>query len=286
MNPLNRSSALRMLRLLRTAALSLPFWIALQGTAQAVAAGPHSLVLAVQPVLSEDQTRKAFEPLAKYLSKATGEPVTLQTSPNFMAYWSDMLHGHTNMLYLDAAHFTDYRVEKFHYRVLAKVPGTVSYSLIVRDDHIVFDPSELTGKKIATLGAPSIGAARLGGMFPNPLRQPIMIEIPNAQAGVKLVLEGKVDAAILPTPIVARNMNQGARINVVTTTEPIPHIALSVSPQVDKATQNKIRRAMISAAGRPDGKEMLKEIGFPKFDPASASIYRGQDKILRTYWGF
>ncbi len=282
MNPLIRSTALRTLRLLRMAAVSLPFLIALQGTA----AGQHGLVLAVQPVLSEDQTRKAFEPLAEYLSKATGEQVTLQTSPNFMAYWSDMLHHHSNMLYLDAAHFTDYRAEKFHYRVLAKVPATVSYSLIVRDDNIVFDPSELTGKKIATLGAPSIGAARLSGMFPNPLRQPIMIEIPNAEAGVKMVLDGKVDAAIIPTPIVARNMGQGARINVVTTTEPIPHIALSVSPQVGKATQNKIRQAMITAATRPDGKEMLKEIGFPKFNPTNASIYRGQDKILKAYWGF
>jgi ABC-type phosphate/phosphonate transport system substrate-binding protein len=272
-------------RVLRTAVLPVILWLAFSASAQAEPAN-QGLVLAVQPVLSEAKTQKAFEPLAEYLSKAIGEPVTLQTSPNFMAYWSEMLHDRNNMLYFDAAHFTDYRAEKFHYRVLVKVPGTVSYSLIVRDDKIVFDPSELTGKTVATLGAPSIGAARLSGMFPNPLRQPIMIDIPNAQAGVKMVLDGKVDAAIIPTPIVGRAMSQGAHINVVTTTEPIPHIALSASLHIPKVIRQEIRQAMLTATQRPDGERMLKEIGFPKFDPANASIYRGQDKILKTYWGF
>lgn len=273
-------------RISRISAISVWLWITMLGAAQAVPAADQGLVLAVQPVLSEAQTRKAFAPLAEYLSKATGEPVTVKTWPNFMAYWSDMLRDPDNTLYFDAAHFTAYRANKFHFHVLAKVPATVSYSLIVRDDNIIFDPSELTGKTVATLGAPSIGAARLSGMFPNPARQPIMIEVPDSQTGVEMVLNGKAEAAIIPTPIVAQRMGQGAHISVVTTTEPIPHIALSASAGVTPKVQKEIRQAMVDAANRPDGKRMLKEIGFPKFDPASASIYTGQQSILKTYWGF
>jgi ABC-type phosphate/phosphonate transport system substrate-binding protein len=286
MNVSTRTITAGISRLSRISAMALALWITMLGAAQAVPAADRGLVLAVQPVLSEAQTKKAFEPLARYLSRATGEPVTVKTWPNFMAYWSDMLHDPQNTLYFDAAHFTAYRASKFHDHVLAKVPATVSYSLIVRDDKIVFDPSELTGKTVATLGAPSIGAARLNGMFPNPSRQPIMIEVPDSQAGVQMVLDGKVEAAIIPTPIVAQRMGQGAHISVVTTTEPIPHIALSASAGVSPKAQKEIRQAMVDAINRPDGQLMLKKIGFPKFDPASASVYKGQQNILKTYWGF
>ena len=50
----------------------------------AVAAGDE-LVLAVQPVLNEEQTRTAFQPLCDYLAQATGRPCRLFISPNFYA---------------------------------------------------------------------------------------------------------------------------------------------------------------------------------------------------------
>jgi ABC-type phosphate/phosphonate transport system substrate-binding protein len=269
-------------RLLSTFAVSL---YALT-SAYAVNADPAELRLAIQPVLSESRTRAAFAPLAEYLQKATGRKVVIKTMPNFLAYWDLVRKADEYDLSLDAAHFTSYRADKGEFEVLAKIPDFVSYSIVVRQENLVFEPSELTGKSVATLGAPSIGAARLNAMFPNPMRQPTMIEVSSAETGMQKLLSGEVFAAILPTPIVAQYMGNNEPVSVVSTTEPIPHIALCASIRLDAATRENIRSALTGAAETTEGQKMLREIGFAKFDPATSRIYEGQAGILKQYWGY
>jgi len=250
------------------------------------AAEDRPLVLLVQPILSAEQTVKAFTPLCQYLGAVAARSCRVQVMPNFLSYWDFMRRNDGVDLVIDAAHFTDYRVQKFGYDVLAKIPDTVSYSLVVREDKLIFDPIELTGKRIATLGPPSIGAARLAGMYPNPVRQPSIVEVDSAEDGMRRLLTGKVEAAILPTPLVSRQMAQGGGIAVVMTTEPIPHIALSASPNLDARLRKQMRDALMTADDTDAGRAMLREIGFPRFDPANPGIYAGQSAILREYWGY
>ena len=248
-------------------------------------AASDELVLAVQPILDEEQTRKVFKPLCEYLTQATGRPCRLFTSPNFYAYWDTVRQSTAFNLVLDAAHFTDYRIQKLGYHVLAKIPDTVTYTLVTRDNDLMLDATELVGKRVATLGIPSIGAARLNGLFPNPSRQPVVVEV-GAEKAMRLLLDGKVSAAILPTPIVSQQMASGAGISVVLTTDPIPHIALSASSSLNAITRNAMRDALLRAHTSEAGKKMLKQIGFERFDPASTNVYMGQGKILKEYWGY
>ena len=254
-------------------------------TPQSVAAS-NELVLAVQPILDEEQTRKVFQPLCDYLAKNTGRACRIFTSPNFYAYWDNVRQSKAFNLVLDAAHFTDYRAQKLGYEVLAKIPDTVSYTLVTRDNDLILDASELIGKRVATLGIPSIGAARLNSLFPNPARQPVTIEVGAAEKAMRMLLDGKVFAAILPTPIVSQQMASGAGISVVLTTDPIPHIGLSASSVLDANTRTAVRNALLNAHNSEDGRKMLKLIGFERFDPASTAAYAGQGKILKEYWGY
>lgn len=244
-----------------------------------------TLRLMVQPVLNEAQTRKAFAPLAAFLANVSGRPVEIVTAPNFLAYW-DRLSRHNYDLALDAAHFTDWRVQKFGFDILGKVPGTVSYSLITLDDNPILDPNELIARRVATLGSPSIGAARLNALFPNPVRKPLIMEVDSAEQGVEWLAAKKVDAAILPTPLVSQEMARRGNIAVVLTTDPIPHIALSASPRLAATLRDNLRRALLAAHRSPEGKAMLKKIGFERFDAATPSVYAGQANILKEYWGF
>jgi len=249
-------------------------------------ANAGELRLAIQPVLSQERTKAAFAPLASYLESQTGDKVEIITMPNFLAYWDLVRKPDQYDLSLDAAHFTDYRVDKGNFEVLAKIPDFVSYSIVVKQDNLIFDPAELVAKSVATLGAPSIGAARLNAMFPNPMRQPAIIEVGSSEDGMKMLLNDQVFAAILPTPVVAQYMSNQAPIAVVSTTEPIPHIAVSASLKLDAATRLKIRNALINATKTDAGRKMLQGIGFQKFDPASKKIYQGQARILKEYWGY
>lgn len=254
--------------------------------APAAHAAEAELVFGIQPVLSEAQTRTAFQPLADYLAKTAGRRVTIRTRPNFMAYWDDVRKGGIFDLILDAAHFTDYRVKKQGYHVLAKIPDSVSYSLIVSDRNPVIDPTELIARRVATLGIPSIGAVRLNALYPNPARQPTVVEVDSVEQAIQWLTEGKVHAAILPTPVVSQQMAQGGGISVVLTTDPIPHIALSAAPSMDAATRERLRQALLAAHKSDEGRRMLGAIGFERFDPATPTLYDGQSKILKDYWGY
>ena len=249
-------------------------------------AEPGDLVFIIQPILNEEQTQRAYQPLADYLGKIAGKRVVIRTLPNFVAYWEVMRQSNAYDLVLDAAHFTDYRAKKLGFKVLAKIPDTVSYSLIVGSGALVIDPIELIGKTVATPGAPSVGAARLNAMYPNPVRQPVIVDSGTAEESIQMLLKNKVQAAMVPTPLVSQQMAQGGGISVVTTTEPIPHIALSAAPRLNAELREKIRAALVNAPNTEDGKKMLKGINFERFDPANEQIYAGQGTLLKEYWGY
>lgn len=59
-----------------------------------VRAAEYTLV--VQPILPPSQTKKAFEPLAQYLSQATGQQIKLVTALNFLTYWETMKQKNTS----------------------------------------------------------------------------------------------------------------------------------------------------------------------------------------------
>ncbi len=238
--------------------------------------------LVIQPILPAKTTKGAYQPLADYLSQQTGETITLVTAFNFFTYWETMKRGGEYDLILDAAHLTDFRIRRMDYRPLVKLPDVVSFSLVTAAETLVFSSDELVGKKIATLGSPSMGAVRLAELFPNPMRQPIIVEVNNSESAVDKLLQGEVSAAIIPSPIVGSY----PELNTVTTTEQVPHMALSASPTVPRTVQERIRDALLKASTSPTGRKMLDEVKLAGFVKAEAATYDGFSQLLDGVWGY
>lgn len=251
-----------------------------------VPAAVTELVLGIAPLVGETATRQQFTPLCQYLAHTANLPCRIGTQPNFLGYWETMRRGGEYNLILDEAHFTDYRVQKMGYVVLAKIPGAVTYSLVVPHSAKISDPSRLVGRRIATLGIPSMGAALLNGLFPKPSKQPIPVEVDSAEEGFAMLHDDKVSAAILPTPLVREQIVQGVSLRVLLSTEPLPNMGLSAAPEIGPELRDTLRRALLNAQKTDDGRTMLKAIGIGRFDPASATLYRGQARILQQYWGY
>ncbi len=245
------------------------------------AARAETYTFAVQPILSPQHTRAVFEPLADYLGERIGEPVVLLTAVNFVAYWEMMKKGRYDLL-LDAAHFTDFRIKRMGYRVLARVPDTVSLTLVTGGDLLVFEPEELIGRRLATLGSPSMPAVRANQLFPNPIRLPVMVDYANSDAAIKALLTGQVASALIPSPLVGNFPD----LNTVLTTDPIPHIAMSASPRVPAAVAERIRAALLDMENSTAGRRALDAIRLPPFVPASAETYDGYSRLLDGVWGY
>lgn len=244
------------------------------------------LTLGIAPLLSESDTRRQFAPLCEYLAQASGRPCRIETKPNFLTYWEAMRRDQDYNLILDDAHFTGYRAERMGYAVLVKIPGTVTYSLIVPRTVTFHDPGRLAGRRIATLGIPSLGAALLNSLFPQASKQPIPVEVNSAEEGFALLREGKVAAAILPTALARQEIALGAPLRVLLSTEPLPHMALSAAPGLDPALRRQLRQALLDAPKTAAGRKMLQSLGIERFDAASASVYKDKAAILQQYWGY
>lgn len=256
------------------------FTLLLSVTSGAVSAADY--FLSVQPVLPADQIQKNYQPLVKFLSEKTGHNIQVKTYRNFLTYWARMQKARDMHFILDAAHFTDFRVKRKNYRVLAKFPDTVSFTVVTGEDTFVFDMEELISKRIATMAPPGMGAVRLNSMFPNPVRLPFYIEASNSVEAVNKVLDGSVDAAIIPSPLVGNYEN----LNSITSTDPVPHMALSASSEVPAEVAMAVKQALLDASRTEQGKKMLEEMKIEYFEDANAEVYAGYADLLDGIFGY
>lgn len=229
----------------------------------------------VQPILSPEKTRQLYKPLTDYLSQHTGHTFKVVAERNFLSYWYKMKKGKYDLV-LDAAHFIDFRVNHLDYNVLAKIPDTVSFSLVTSSSNLIPDHTDLIGKTLVMLPPPGIGAANLQKLYPSVTRQPVIITMKSANDAIKAVQSGKYFAALVPTPL----LKDIAGLHVVTTTEPIPHMAVSASDKIDKELQVKITNALINAKNIPTGKTLLRKPGITAFDTTTAQTCKGYEKYL------
>ena len=235
----------------------------------------------VQPVHSPEKMKQIYQPLVNYLNKETGHTFNVVTSPSFISYWAKMKKGQFDLI-LDAAHFTDYRIKRMNYSVLAKIPNTESFSIITNGSEKITDYKKLVGKKLITLPTPSLSSMRLAQMFPNPARQPNISSTNSAEVAIKSVQQGTYFAALVPTSM----LNEVKDINTVNTSIATPRMAISASPKIDKNLQNKIRVALIKASTTTSGKAMLSAINVPSFKATNAKTYQGYEKLLASVWDY
>lgn len=238
--------------------------------------------LSIQPILSKDKIITAYQPLADYLTAKTGHTIVIKTYRNFFTYWQKMKRDDSFDLVLDAAHFTDYRIQNNGYTVLVKIPETVSFSLVTHEDFFVFEPEELILKYVATMPSPGLGGIRLYEIFDDPSRLPREVTVHNSNDAVAAIMEGHADAAIIPSPLVG-NYDY---LNTVLTTESAPHMGLSASPNVPLEVNNRIIKALVNANNTADGKLMLEKVGLSEFVETTKDEYSGYSELLKDVFGY
>ncbi|WP_298218259.1 PhnD/SsuA/transferrin family substrate-binding protein [Halothiobacillus sp.] len=241
-----------------------------------------ALKFAIPPFLPQAELEKSFGPLVQKLSEMTGTPIEMEVFPNYLAFWQDTRTGSPFDIALDAAPTTDFRVQRQHWHVIAKLSGTVTQSLVTGPNDTVLDPSELINKKIAVQPSPSVSALTLYQLFPNPVQQPQLMFVDSNRAAADAVKAGTVAAAVIPTPIAAGYPS----LNVVTTTAPLPFLAVSVSPSVSPELAKSLQSALIRLGETPEGEALLKQSQLRAFTQATDRDYAGQEKLLEGTFGY
>jgi len=254
----------------------------LAGASLASAAHAATWRFAVPPFLPQAELKAQYTPLIEFLNATTGENFELVTSSSYLSYWNTAIKGGAYDLVLDNAPMIDFRVQRQKFTVLAKITGVISQSVVTNEKTNIFEANELVGKKVATVATPNLSALAMFQIFSNPMRQPDFIYANDARAAVQMVQANQVVAAIVPTPIAIQFTN----LNVVTTTEQIPHLAIAAAPSLPPEVQGKVKQALLNASQTELGQKALTSLNTTRFEAASNADYSGYAKWLEGTYGY
>ncbi|MEJ2345948.1 MAG: phosphate/phosphite/phosphonate ABC transporter substrate-binding protein [Gammaproteobacteria bacterium] len=269
-----------------TAVLAL---IALAVTAMAAvpAAAKDTIVFSTAPTQPPAQTRQQYQPLADYLSKVTGKKIVLEPARSFLEYTNAMRAGKYDLLF-DGPQFVGWRMKHLGHHVLAKLPGSIVFVVVVRDDAGVAHVADLAGKQVCSFASPNLLTLGFLDLFPNPAQLPLMVRSPTFMGALQCVKSGHGVAAVMRQKFWDKRtpeQKKGLRL-LYTSNTPYPHRAFSISDDVDAATRDKIKAALLSDAGTNAGAPILKRFRVKRFVAAPAKEYQGMGRLLKPVWGF
>ncbi len=249
----------------------------------AVDARAADLTLMVEPFYPPQRAAEVYQPLADYLSTATGNRVELVTPRNYHFFWRDVRNNTPIDLVIAEPPITDYRAQRFGAIPLVHTAEKTVYTLLASDQLQNPTLQTLVGRNIVTLPSPSLGFALLLELFPNPVAQPnILSSASSWNDGPEIVFAGEADAAIVPSWL----MQQYPNLLPLSTSREFPGIALSASSGLDPAVRDAIRDALLKLHEDPTMYGVLNELGISRYEAATAEEYRGMEQMLKGFYGY
>jgi ABC-type phosphate/phosphonate transport system substrate-binding protein len=233
----------------------------------------------IQPDYPPDQLMQIYAPLMKYLDKATGEHFTLVPARNYHFYWREIQDGAKTDFAFDEAHFTDYRIQHSKFEPLVRTAEETSYTLVSNIDIDDKGARGLIGRKIVTMGAPSLGYTLLLTFYTNPVLQPDIVTTATSwRDATDRVFAGEADAAMIPTSLKDNFPN----LTPVKVTRAYPGQCLSAAPDVPAELRDKVTHALLTLDTDAAAAQLLFDLGVSKFVPATAKEYAGDGQLLNS----
>lgn len=246
-----------------------------------------TLVFSTAPTQSPEETRQLYQPLVDYLASQTGRKIILKPAKNFLEYSHAMQNGVYDIVF-DGPHFVGWRVARHQHQVVAKLPGTIRYSIVSRDDARITDYKDLAGKKVCAFSSPNLLSLAFMDLFPRAASQPILIKVNSFKQAMTCVHGGYGVAALVSEKyweVQSYQQKKGLQL-IYTTSKALPHRAFSVSRRVDARTRRLIVNALTSEGAIESGDAILQRFRSKKFTTADSSEYRGLEALLKPVWGY
>jgi len=254
-----------------------------------LAAQARDIIFSAPPRESAEDGKATYGPIAEYLSKATGQTVRYEHSKNWLHYMSKLQEDYYDLVF-DGPHFISWRMARFGHMPLVRIPGSLDFVVLVRADNAnVAQLSDLAGRSACGHAPPNLATLTFQAQFPNPSRQPYLIELKGFPNIYQAVLDGKCEAGVVPSKVYAKlnKDNKGAQSRVIFQSKPLPNQGFSASTRVPPDLQAKIVAALLAPeAEQPTAKLRARFAGGKAFIAATREEFEGLGYLLKDMWGF
>jgi ABC-type phosphate/phosphonate transport system substrate-binding protein len=247
-------------------------------------ASAATFTLAVEPTYTPEQAQEVYAPLLAYLNKSTGHTFTLRVAPSFNRHWHDIQTNAAVDFAFEEAHFADYRRQSAGFVLVARTQEDSQYAIVVADQAMANEgASGVVGRRVAGLGAPSMGYVLLFDGFRNPLSQP-ELSSPGTKwsDGPDLIFSGDVEGAVVPSYLAEEN----PALMVAWRSRTVPGRALVASPRVAGDVRTRIRDALLKMHEDPAAFAVMNELRTQRIVPADPAAYNGMERLLASQFGY
>lgn len=220
-----------------------------------------------------------YQPIADYLSRATGMRFTFRYSDNWLSYSKDMANGSYDLVF-DGAVTNGWRQNRMNHTPLVKLSEDLTFVTIARKDNPKLTTTKhLAGQKICAHAPTDPEMVALLAQFDNPSRQPVIIETKGWDNAYQGLLAGKCAATVIPLKHLQKN--DRGQVNVLQQHRPMPSHALSAGPRISSALQHKIREALLTGEGKSVTAKLRASFGDDNWVAADPAEYVNLGKLLK-----
>lgn len=246
-----------------------------------------TIIFAAPPRENAAAGEAKYGPVADYLTKVLNKKVIYKHPGTWGVYRTEMLKGKYDIIF-DGPHFNSYRAENLQHNILVKIPVRHEFVVIVKKGEKRFaNIDQLAGRTFCTHAPPNLGTLTLLSQFPNPSRQPAIINTKGWKNIYNGVQSGKCTAGILPIINLRKYDASGALATIVWKNRPLPNQAFSAGPRLTNIEQRKIATALVSRNSREATAKLRAayRVG-EKFEMATNQEYLGVSEYLKNEWGY
>ena len=239
------------------------------------------------PRESVEKGLEVYGPIAEYLSAATGKRIVYRHPDNWLLYQTEMQKGAYDLVY-DGPAFVSWRIAELGHEPLATLSSRLAFVIAVREDYAELNTlADLSGRTVCGFGPPNFATLTLLSLFPNPSRQPYLVEVKTLKEAHQGVLAGKCVGAVMRDKAFAKMHKNSTGAKVIHRTAPVANQTITAGPRFsaeDKAT-------MTAALLAPEAKTKLAKF-LARFNrgkdlmKANRDDYAGLSDVLQHSWGF
>lgn len=239
----------------------------------------NTLIFGFLPILSTEKLIARFGPLVDYLSAKLGQPVRLETAPDYKEFMQRTNRDKRYDLLFTAPHFYYQAQREAGYRVIARVDAPSMHAFIVTPKSSgIKTVADLRGHRVSTPDPLALGTVLIrhtlqeAGLDPD--KDVILVATPSHNASLLSAYKGITDAAGLMVPPYKRAAAKVKEtMHVLAKTQGTPHMPISVASTLSEAQVRIVEEALLGLKQSEEGRALLKHLSWPGFAKATPQEY-------------
>jgi phosphonate transport system substrate-binding protein len=232
--------------------------------------GQQSLTFAVVPQQSATQLAESWIPVLSWLSKRSGLQLQFVTAPDVPSFEQRLATGEYDIAYMNPYHYTVFS-DHPGYRAFARAKGErIKGIVVVPKDSPIKTLNDLSGKTLAFPTPAAFAACLLVQAELRGRGIAFTPKVVNSHNSVyRSVAKGIFPAGGgVPRTFELLDENVRSELRVLWETREFTTHAIASRPALDPAVRVRLWKAMRDMSDNPQGRELLKAIGFMGFEQA------------------